>query len=139
VKILLLTVLLALGLPAIAQPPRTNVLLGWNDTNNFRMGLVRQSDGVVLIPAVTQMVYHVYASTNLLTPVKNWGIYTNVVATNPGTNLITAVVAAKETAQFFTVTAYDPSIGLESDFSNWTGVRPVPSPVQTGISPYLGN
>jgi hypothetical protein len=132
-----LLLLLLLSLPAMGQ--QTNVILGWNDTNNFRMGLVRQSDGVVLIPAITQMVYHVYASTNLLTPVKNWGIYTNVIATNPGTNLITAVVAARETAQFFTVTAYDPITGLESDFSNWTGVRPVPSPVQTGISPYLGN
>jgi hypothetical protein len=130
-KILLLTIL-TLALSAKAQP-RTNVLLGWQDTNNFRMGLV--STNGVLIPAVTQMVYHVFASTNLLTPLKSWGIITNVTAVNPGTNLITAVVSAKEVAQFFTVTASDPWTGLESDFSGVVGLNPVPSPVKTGISP----
>lgn len=132
-KILLLTIL-TLAISAKAQP-RTNVILGWQDTNNFHMGLVRQSDGAILIPATTQMIYHVFASTNLLTPVKNWAVLTNVTAVNPGTNLITATVAAKEVAQFFTVTAENPDTGLQSDFSNWTGVNPVPSPVRTGIFP----
>lgn len=132
-KILLLTIL-TLALSAKAQP-RTNVILGWQDTNNYHMGLVRQSDGTILIPAVTQMVYHVFASTNLLTPLKSWAVLTNVTAVNPGTNLITAVVSAKEVAQFFTVTATDPWTGLESDFSGVVGLNPVPSPVKTGISP----
>jgi hypothetical protein len=133
-KILLLTIL-ALAISAKAQP-RTNVILGWNDTNNFRMGLVRQSDGAILIPATTQMIYHVFASTNLLTPLKSWGIITNVTSINPGTNLITAVVSAKEVAQFFTVTAQDPYTGLESDFSNWLGLSPIPASVRTGIFPF---
>lgn len=130
-KLLLLFPLLAL--PAMAQP-RTNVLLGWTDTNNFRMGLVA-SNGVVLIPAVTSMTYRVYASTNLLTPLKSWAILTNVTATNPGTNLITAVVAAKEVQQFFTVKAQDPFTLMESDFSTVLGLRPIPEPVRTGIFP----
>lgn len=134
-KIILLLLSL-ISLPAIGQ--QTNVILGWTDTNNFHMGLVRQSDGTILIPAVTQMVYKVYASTNLLAPVKTWGVLTNVVAGNPGTNLITAVIFAREVAQFFTVTAVDAT-GLESDFSNWVGVRSIPLPVKTGISPYKEN
>jgi hypothetical protein len=130
-KILLLTIL-TLAISAKAQP-RTNVLLGWQDTNNFHMGLV--STNGVLIPAVTSMVYHVFASTNLLTPLKNWGIITNVTSVNPGTNLITAVVSAKEVAQFFTVTAQDPYTGLESDFSSVLGLGPIPEPVKIGITP----
>jgi hypothetical protein len=129
-----LLLLLLLSLPAMGK--QTNVILGWTDTNNFHMGLVRQSDGVILIPAVTSMVYKVYASTNLLAPVKTWGVLTNVVATNPGTNMITAIVSAREVSQFFTVTAKDQTTGLESDFSNWVGVAPVPSPVKAAIFPY---
>lgn len=132
-KILLLTIL-TLAISAKAQP-RTNVLLGWQDTNNYHMGLVRQGDGAILIPATTQMIYHVFASTNLLTPVKNWAVLTNVTAANPGTNLITATVAAKEVAQFFTVTASDPWTGLESDFSSVLGLGPIPEPVKIGITP----
>lgn len=125
--------LLLLSLPAMGQ--QTNVILGWTDTNNYHMGLVRQSDGTILIPAVTQMVYKVYASTNLLAPVKTWGVLTNVVATNPGTNLIKCTISAKEVSQFFVVTAVDAT-GLESDFSNWAAVPTVPLPVKVGISPY---
>jgi hypothetical protein len=126
-----------LALPAMGQ--KTNVVLGWNDTNNFHPAITRPSDGTVIIPAVTEMVYKVYSSTNLATPVKSWAVLTNVLATTPGTNLITAVVPAKETAQFFTVTASDTKTGLESDFSNWLGLSPVPAPVKTGIFPYDGN
>jgi hypothetical protein len=129
-----LLLLLLLSLPAMGQ--QTNVILGWNDTNNFRMGLVRQSDGTILIPATTQMLYRVFSSTNLLTPVKNWSVLTNVSANGPTTNLITCVVAAREVQQFFVVTAKDPMTGLESDFSNLLGLTPVPSPVRTGILPY---
>lgn len=130
-KLILLLSLLAL--PAKAQT--TNVLLYWNDTNNFKAAVLG-SNGVVVIPAVTSMIYRVWFSTNLLTPPNTWTNLKNILVTgNPGTNAMSTSVPAGDNFAFFTLTASDPYVALNSDFSGVVGVRPRPSPVKAGIAP----
>lgn len=138
-KIFQIIFLLLLTVAAKAAPT-TNVTLFWSDTNNFKpevIQLISTNGGlpvVVRIPAITQMVYRVYQSTNLLTAIYQWPMVRQVIATNPGTNEITATFPLLSVAAFYTVTAVDQQ-GLESDFSLAVGVRPIPSPVFTGIRP----
>jgi hypothetical protein len=120
--------------------PITNVFLQWTDTNNFKPAIVQviQTNPLVTvtIPAVTAMVYRVYFSTNLLLPVKNWPLWSSVAVVNPTPAMLSTVLPALDTAAFFTVTAKDPYVGLESDFSTAIGLRANLSPVQTSIAPW---
>jgi hypothetical protein len=133
----LLVLLLCFSLRAA---PVTNVYLQWTDTNNFKPAIVQviQTNPLVTItiPAVTAMVYKVYFSTNLLLPVKNWPLWSSVAVINPTPSMLSTVIPTLSSAAFYTVTASDPYVGLESDFSTAVGVRATPSPVQTGIAPW---
>lgn len=115
---------------AAAFSPRAATLF-WTDTANFKPA---QTNGSLVVPAVTSMTYKVYFTTNFLQPVATWSS-TFTTSTNRGTNEISLVVPTGTNATFFTVTAIDPLWGIESDFSNVATKPGGLSPVQTGIRP----
>lgn len=97
-----------------------NVVLAWNDTNNFKAG-------------ITSMTYRVYGSTNVGLPMASWSALATVRSTNVGTNAISVSLPVIPGAWFFTVTA---SNFWESDFPPAVSTPPVPTAITNlGIKP----
>lgn len=99
--------LMAAAALCLGAPPgvlRTNVPLEWDYPTN---------------ELSTNLLFKIYSSTNLSSPVTNWSLYSTVVGTNTR-----AIVPLDAQQRFFVLTA--SNYWGESSFSNVTNVPPPP-------------